>query len=137
MKSNEPHQEKYLTEISKTFSVLLPFLIMIMHYNAEKCFCVGFAESLIRGSSAAFEMLTRIILFYHDYGPMHTSSVAMATILDCGLEIVLYSPYSPYLVCSNFHLFPNMKKVLTGQCFANNEVMDAVLWDPRKRVLFK
>ena len=37
------------------FYVLLPFFIMIMHYNAEKCFCIGFAEFVSRVSSFAFQ----------------------------------------------------------------------------------
>ena len=51
----------------------------------------------------------------------------MAIILDCGFKIVPHPPYLPDLAPSDFHLFPNMKKALAGQCFANNdEVMDAV-----------
>ena len=78
--------------------------------------------------------------FHHDNAPAHTSTVAMATILDCGFEIVSQPSYSTDLATSDFHLFPNMKNALAGQRFANdNEAMDAVKCSlgPRKRVLFK
>ena len=54
--------------------------------------------------------LTREIIFLQDNAPALTSVVAMATIHDCGFELVPHSPYSPDLAPSEFHLFPQMKK---------------------------
>lgn len=72
-------------------------------------------------------MLTRGILFHQDNAPAHTSLVAMATIHECGFELVPHPPYSPDLAPSDFHLFPQMKKALSGRHFASDEdVMAAV-----------
>lgn len=72
-------------------------------------------------------MLTRGVLFHHDNAPAHTSVLAMATIRDCGYELVPHPPYSPDLAPSDFHLFPKMKKALAGRHFASdNDVIDAV-----------
>ena len=45
----------------------------------------------------------------------------MATIHDFKLELVPYPPYSPDLAPSDFHLFPQMKKVLTDRHFASDD----------------
>ena len=59
--------------------------------------------------------------------PAYTSTIAMATILDCRFKFVPHPPYSPDLIPSDFHLFPNIKKALTSQRFSNdNEGIDAV-----------
>ena len=51
----------------------------------------------------------------------------MATIHDCGFQVVPHPPYSPDLAPSDFHLFPNLKKDLAGQRFTTDEeVIDAV-----------
>ena len=46
-----------------------------------------------------------------------------------GLKFILLprSPYLPYLMQSDFYLFPNLKKWLTGKRFTDdNQVSDAV-----------
>jgi hypothetical protein len=40
---------------------------------------------------------------------------------SCGWEILPHPPYSHDLIPSDFHLFPNMKMHLRGQCFHSNE----------------
>ena len=82
------------------------------------------------------QMMSRGVLYHHDNAPGHTSAVAMATIHECGFELVPHPPYSPDLAPSDFHLFPNLKKALAGRRFASdNDVMTAVeefLWSQPK-----
>ena len=71
--------------------------------------------------------LTKGELFHHNNAPPHRSAVAMATIQQCGFELVPHPPYSPDLAPSDFHLFPNLKKYLGGQRYStDNDVMEAV-----------
>ena len=65
--------------------------------------------------------LTRGILFHQDKAPAHTFVVAMATIHNCGFELVPHPPYSPDLAPSNFYLFPQMKTALAGGHFAGDD----------------
>ena len=96
-----------------------------MQYYAEKCFCIGFSESLIRDSSVALQMFTIGTLFHHDSVPAHTSSVAMATILDCSSP-----PYcSPTLFtrfCSLLLSHIPKHEKSSGWLTTANEVMDAM-----------
>lgn len=72
-------------------------------------------------------MLTRGVLFHQDNAPAHTSVVAMATIHDCGFNLVPHPPYSPDLAPSDFHLFPQLKKALAGRHFrSDDDVITAV-----------
>ena len=66
------------------------------------------------------------VLFHQDNAPAHKSMVALATLRDCGFEIVDHFPYSPDLAPSNFFLFPNMKKHLAGKRYQTDEVISAV-----------
>jgi histone-lysine N-methyltransferase SETMAR len=43
-------------------------------------------------------------------------------------EILPYSPYSPDLAPSDFHLFPRLKKHLRGLCFWTDDVQEEVKW---------
>ena len=55
------------------------------------------------------------VLFHQDNAPAHKSVVAMAVVRDCGFELVDHPPYSHDLAPSDYFLFPNMKKHLTGK----------------------
>ena len=69
------------------------------------------------------EMVTKGVLFHQD----NSSVVAMATIQDCGFQLVPHPPYLPDQALSDFHLFPNLKKDLAGQRYTTDEeVIDAV-----------
>ena len=71
-------------------------------------------------------MITKGVLFHQDNAPAHSSMLAMATIRDCGFQLVPHPPYSPDLAPSDFHLFPNLKKDLAGQRYTTDEeVIDA------------
>ena len=51
----------------------------------------------------------------------------MATIHQCGFEIIPHPPYSPDLAPSDFHLFPNLKKHVGGKRYStDDDVMRAV-----------
>ena len=50
------------------------------------------------------------ILFHQDNASAHKYVVAMATVHDCGFELVNPPPYSPDLAPSDYYLFPNMEK---------------------------
>jgi len=65
------------------------------------------------------------ILFHQDNARVHTCSRSMAKIEELKFELVDHPPYSPDLAPSDFFLFPNLKKWLSGQrFFSNEEVMD-------------
>jgi [histone H3]-lysine36 N-dimethyltransferase SETMAR len=71
--------------------------------------------------------LSRGVLFHQDNAPSHTSSVAMATIHDCGFQLLQHPPYSPDLAPSDYHLFPELKRKLSGVHFGtDDDVIGAV-----------
>ncbi|UYV82375.1 hypothetical protein LAZ67_21001863 [Cordylochernes scorpioides] len=71
--------------------------------------------------------LSRKIVYHQDNAPSHRSLQAMATIYDSGFELLPHAPYSPDLAPSDFHLFPHLKKSLSGIHFrSDEEVIDAV-----------
>ena len=58
--------------------------------------------------------------------PSRESRVAQA-VRACGFEQVNYSPYSPDLGPSDFHLFPHLRKELRGHDFqSDEELIDCV-----------
>ena len=71
--------------------------------------------------------LSKGVLFHQDNAPVHKSAIAMAAINDCGFELVEHPPYSPDLAPSDFHLFPQLKRVIAGTHFqSNDDVIHAV-----------
>ncbi|UYV81002.1 hypothetical protein LAZ67_19002479 [Cordylochernes scorpioides] len=74
------------------------------------------------------EMLSRKIVYHQDNAPSLRSLQAMAAIYDSGFELLPHAPYSPDLAPSDFHLFPHLKKSLSGIHFrSDEEVIDASL----------
>ncbi|UYV62570.1 hypothetical protein LAZ67_2001123 [Cordylochernes scorpioides] len=72
-------------------------------------------------------MLSRKIVYHQDNAPSLRSLQAMAAIYDSGFELLPHAPYSPDLAPSDFHLFPHLKKSLSGIHFrSDEEVIDAV-----------
>ena len=53
--------------------------------------------------------------------PAHTVLSAQQFLTKNSMTLLPYSPYSPDLAPSNFFWFPQMKRVLKGKCFANEE----------------
>ncbi|UYV78958.1 hypothetical protein LAZ67_17000494 [Cordylochernes scorpioides] len=71
--------------------------------------------------------LSRKIVYHQDNALSHRSLQAMAAIYDSGFEILPHAPYSPDLALSDFHLFPHLKKSLSGIHFRSDEEgIDAV-----------
>ena len=71
--------------------------------------------------------LTKGVLFHQDNAPPHKAAVSMATIHQCGFEIVPHPPYSPDLAPSDFHLFPNLKNHIGVKRYStDDDVMEAV-----------
>ena len=65
--------------------------------------------------------LSKGVLFHQDNAPPHKAAVSIATIHQCGFEIVPHPPYSPDLAPSDYHLFPNLKKHIGGTRFADDD----------------
>lgn len=65
------------------------------------------------------------ILYHHDNAPAHSSLVAQAKLHEIGFELVPQPPESPDLAPSDFYLFPNLKRWLTGKRFYSNEELIA------------
>ncbi|UYV72456.1 hypothetical protein LAZ67_9003230 [Cordylochernes scorpioides] len=72
--------------------------------------------------------LSRKIVYHQDNAPSLRSLQAMAAIYDSGFEILPHAPYSPDLAPFDFHLFPHLKKSLSGIHFrSDEEVIDVSL----------
>jgi len=61
------------------------------------------------------------VLLHHDNAPAHTSAVAVATVRECGFELLSHPPYSPDLAPSDYHVFRSLKDSLRGQRFGCDE----------------
>jgi len=61
-------------------------------------------------------------LLHHDNAQVHTSHAPVATIHECGFELLPHPPYSPDLAPSDFHLFKHLKDSLCGRVFEDDEV---------------
>jgi len=69
----------------------------------------------------------KAVLFLQDNAPAHKAALTMAKLHELGFQLVDHPPYSPDLAPSDFFLFPELKKTLSGQKFATNaEVITAV-----------
>jgi histone-lysine N-methyltransferase SETMAR len=51
----------------------------------------------------------------------------MAKINELKFELLPHAPYSPDLAPSDYFLFPNLKKWLSGKRFANNEEVESAV----------
>ena len=58
--------------------------------------------------------LKKVSLFHQDNASAYKSVVAMSTVNDRGFELIDHPPYSLNLAPSDYFLFPNMNKHLTG-----------------------
>jgi len=61
------------------------------------------------------------VLLHHDNTPAHTSAVSVATIRECGFELLSHLQYSPDLAPSDYHVFRSLKDSLCGQRFGCDE----------------
>ena len=80
------------------------------------------------------------VLFHQDNAPAHKAHATMATIDNCGFQIVQNPPYSPDLAPSDYFLFSNLKKISGGPRYANDDdVMDAIkhFWGSQDTTFFR
>ena len=71
--------------------------------------------------------LSKTVIFHQDNAPSHKSAVAMAAIRKAGFEMLDHPPYSPDLAPSDYHLFPRMKRAISGRRFSTDqEVIEEV-----------
>lgn len=66
-------------------------------------------------------LLTRGVVFVHDNARPHTARRTNELLAKFKWDVFDHPPYSPDLAPSDFHLFPNMKRWLASQRFANDE----------------
>jgi len=60
---------------------------------------------------------TKGALFLHDKAPTHRSLASQKKLAYLGFQCLDYSPYSPYLAPSDYHLFPGLKKTIKSSQF--------------------
>ena len=80
------------------------------------------------------------MLFHQDNAHAHMFVIAVATINDCGFELIQHPLYTPYLTPSDFHLFPKLKKTISGTHFESDHVIHALEGLPdqsRKGLIYK
>ena len=65
-------------------------------------------------------------LLLQDNAPPHRTGVTMATIEECGLQLLEHPSYSPDLGPSDIFLFPEMKRQLKGRRFEDRDDICAV-----------
>ena len=66
-------------------------------------------------------------MFSQDNASVHTSVITMAKINEFKFKLLSRASYSPDLALSDYFLFPNLKKWLDGQIFANNEEVESAV----------
>ena len=59
-------------------------------------------------------LVRKWVLFYQDNAPVHTSIIAMTKINEQKFELLLHAPYSPDSTPSDYFLFSNLGKWLSG-----------------------
>ncbi|UYV85088.1 hypothetical protein LAZ67_X004533 [Cordylochernes scorpioides] len=123
---------RYLKPIQRNSSVdLLPWMRLgpiTLHQSPSNNPCNGDTPVPIPPRKPRqFHQQGRKIVYHQDNAPSLRSQQAMATIYDSGFELLPHAPYSPDLAPSDFHLFPHLKKSLSGIHFSSDEeVIDAV-----------
>jgi len=67
------------------------------------------------------------VLLLHDNAPSHSSRVAVASVKQCGFELLPHTAYLPDLAPSDFYLFPKLKENICGQVFdSDDDIMSVV-----------
>lgn len=66
-------------------------------------------------------MKKKKVLFHQDNAPCHKSMNTMVKLHDLHFELLPHPPYSPDLAPSDFYLFANLKKMLSGKKFKSND----------------
>ena len=71
-------------------------------------------------------LLSSGVRLQHDNARRHTDRTTVATITDLHFECLPYSPYSPDLAPSDFHIFGPLKEAMGGKNFRSEEVRHAM-----------
>jgi histone-lysine N-methyltransferase SETMAR len=72
--------------------------------------------------------VTNGVLFFYDNASAHRALATQKTLAYLGFQCLDHPPYSPYLVPSDYHLLPVLKKQLKGRHFSSDaEVIAALL----------
>jgi len=61
------------------------------------------------------------VLFHQDNAPCHKSMKTMAKLHELGFELLPHPPYSPDLAPSDYFLFADLKRMLSGKKFKTND----------------
>lgn len=70
---------------------------------------------------------TETILVKYNNASPHTSNATSAALKKLKFEVILHPTYSPVLASCDFHLFPDLKRVLKSTNFTSDEeVKEAV-----------
>ncbi|UYV63007.1 hypothetical protein LAZ67_2002824 [Cordylochernes scorpioides] len=107
-------------------------ILLLDFLNKGQTITSNYYENLVKKLREAIKekrrgKLSRKIVYHQHNAPSHRSLQAMAAIYDSGFELLSHAPYSPDLAPSDFHLFPHLKKSLSGIHFrSDEEVIDAV-----------
>uniref|UniRef100_A0A034WT27 Histone-lysine N-methyltransferase SETMAR n=1 Tax=Bactrocera dorsalis TaxID=27457 RepID=A0A034WT27_BACDO len=89
------------------------------------CYLLDQLKEKIRKKRPGLEM--EKTLFQQDNAPCHKSTLTMAKIHELKFELLEHPPYSPDSAPSDFHLFPELKKFMSGKRFSSKEeVLTAV-----------
>lgn len=97
--------------------------------NKRSILCCTFVTITGQNYTKKRGKLRKDMLFYHD---AHISHCCMATVQECGFELLQYQPYSLHLVQPDTHLSPNKKEALAGTNFDSNDDIVAAIqnfWD--------
>ena len=71
--------------------------------------------------------LSKGIVLLHDNARPHTAAHTVETLQKLKFEVLAHPPYSPYLACSDSHLFGPLKAALRGRRFTSEqELKEAV-----------
>ena len=108
--------------------IVIDFLLKIKKINGE------YYASLLRRLSNEIKkkqphQAKNKLLFHQDNALVHISVIAVAKINELHFKLHLYAPYSPYSAPSGYYYFPNLKKYLGSQRFANNKEVESALND--------
>jgi len=64
--------------------------------------------------------VTKGVLLLHNNVPVHRALAMQKKLAYLGFQCLDHPSYSPYLAPSHYHLFPGLKKQLTGRHFSSD-----------------
>lgn len=70
-------------------------------------------------------LVKKKVPFHYDNAPAHMFRVTAAKLHDLSFKVLPHAPYSTDLAPTNYFLFPNLKKWLTGRRFTSNDELKA------------